>query len=76
MGLCLTHIKKDLLTKHLNFSITSKTLTYKDMNATIEDAVKDLEKKKEADTICAKIGFAFPNSKTPRDKLSKNEYKA
>ena len=48
----LTHIETDLLAKGLNFSITSKTLPNKDI-ATVEDAVKDLEKE-EADTIHAK----------------------
>ena len=46
----LTHIEIDLLAKGVNFSITSKTLHNKDIIATIEDAVKDLEKE-EADTI-------------------------
>ena len=50
----LTHIETDLLAKGLNFSITSKTLPNKDIVATIEDAVKDLEKE-EADTIRAKV---------------------
>ena len=49
----LTHIETDLLAKGLNFSITSKTLPNKDIIATVEDAVKDLEKE-EADTIRAK----------------------
>ena len=49
----LTHIENDVLAKSLNFSITSKTLPNKDIIATIEDAVKDLEKE-EADTIRAK----------------------
>ena len=40
----LTHIESNLLAKDLNFSITSKTLPNKDIIATIEDAVKDLEK--------------------------------
>ena len=40
----LTHIETDLLAKGLNFSITSKTLSNKDIIATTEDAVKDLEK--------------------------------
>ena len=47
----LTHIENDLA-KGLNFSITSKTLPNKDI-ATVEDAVKDLEKE-EADAIHAK----------------------
>ena len=46
----LTQIENDLLAQGLNFSITSKTLPNKDIIATIEDAVKDLEKE-EADTI-------------------------
>ena len=41
----LIHIKTDLLTKSLNFSITSKTLPNKNIIATIEDAVTDFEKK-------------------------------
>ena len=40
----LTHIEIDLVAKGLNFSITSKTLPNKDIKATVEDAVKDLEK--------------------------------
>ena len=40
----LTHIKTVLLTKGLNFSITFKTLSNKDIIATTEDAVKDLQK--------------------------------
>ena len=39
----LTHIEIDLVAKGLNFSITSKTLPNKDIIATVEDAVKDLE---------------------------------
>ena len=50
----LTHIETNLLAKGLNFSITSKTLHNKDIIATVEDAVKDLEKE-EADTIRAKV---------------------
>ena len=42
----LTHIETDLLVKGLNFSITSKTLPNKDIIANIEDAVKDLKKKR------------------------------
>ena len=71
----LTHIKTDLLTNDLNFSITSKTLPTKDILATIEDAVKDLEKE-EADTIRAKISLTLQNSKPPKDNLSKDERKA
>ena len=50
----LIHIETDLLTKSINFSITSKTLPNKDIIATVEDVAKDLEKE-EADTIRAKI---------------------
>ena len=42
----LSHIKTDLLTKGLNFSITSKALPNKDIIATIEDAVRILRKKR------------------------------
>ena len=41
----LSHYKTNLLAKGLNFSITSKTLPNKDIIATIEDPVKDLQKK-------------------------------
>ena len=71
----LTHIDTDLLAKGLNFSITSKTLANKDIIATIEDAVKDLEKE-EADTIRAKVSLTLLNSKPPKDNLSKDERKA
>ena len=54
----LIHIETDLLAKGLNFSITFKTLTNKDIIATIEDAVKDLEKE-EADTIRAKVSLTL-----------------
>ena len=50
----LSQFEIDVLAKDLNFSITSKTLPNKDVIATIEDAVKGLEKQ-EADKICAKI---------------------
>ena len=49
-----THIETDLLAEGLNFSITSKTLPNKDNIATVEDAVKDLEKE-EADTCQSKL---------------------
>ena len=55
----LTHIETDLLAKGLNFSITSKTLPNKDIIATVEDAVKDLEKE-EVNTIRA-LHFKTPN---------------
>ena len=57
-------MKTDLLTKCFNFSITSKTLANKDIIATIEDAVKDLEKE-QADTIRAKVSLTLQNSKPP-----------
>ena len=71
----LTHIETDLLAKSLNFSITSKTLRNKDIIATVEDAVKDLEKE-EVDTICAKVSLTLQSSKPPNDNLSKDERKA
>ena len=71
----ITPIKTDLLAKCLNFSITSKTLPNKDIIATVEDAVKDLEKE-EADTIRAKVSLTLQNSKPPKDNLSKDEHKA
>ena len=61
----LTHVKTDLLAKGLNFSITFKTLPNKDIIATIEDTVKDLEKE-EADTILAKVSLTVQNSKPPK----------
>ena len=70
----LTHIETDLLAKGLNFSITSKTLPNKDIIATIEDAVKDLEKE-EADTIPAKVSLTLQNYKPPMDNLSRDERK-
>ena len=54
----LTHIQTDFLAKGLNFSIISKTLTNKEITATIEDAVKNLEKE-EAATNRAKISLTF-----------------
>ena len=71
----LTHIETNLLAKGRNFSITSKTLPNKDIIATTEDAVKDLEKE-EADTIRAKVSRTLQNSKPPKDNLSKDERKA
>ena len=70
----LTHIEIDLLTKGLNFSITSKTLPNKDIIATIEDAVKDLEEE-ESDTIRAKVSLRLQTSKPPKDNLPKDERK-
>ena len=51
------------------------TLPNKDIIATAEDAVKDLEKE-EADTIRAKLSLTLQNSKPPKDNLSKDERKA
>ena len=70
----LTYIETDLLAKGLNFSITSKTLPNKNIIATIEDAVKDLEKE-QTDTIGAKVSLTIHNSKPPKDNLSKDERK-
>ena len=70
----LTHIETDLLAKDLNFSITSKTVPNKDI-ATIEDAVKDLEKE-EVDTIQTKVSLTLQNSKPPKDNLSKDKRKS
>ena len=67
-------IETDLLTKSLNFSITS-TLPNKDIIATIEHAVKDLQKK-EDDPICGKINLRLQNSKPPKDNMSKDERKS
>ena len=71
----LTHIENNLFAKNLNFSITSKTLPHKNIIATTEDAIKDVEKE-EADTICTKISLTLQNSKPPKDSLSKTERKA
>ena len=71
----LTHIETNLLIEGLNFSITSNTLSNKDIIATTEDAVKDLEKE-EADTIRAKVSLTLQNSKPPKDNLYKDERKA
>ena len=68
-------METELLAKGLNFSITSKTLSNKDIIATVEDAVKDLEKE-EVDTICAKVSLTLQSSKPPNDNLSKDERKA
>ena len=70
----LPYIETDPFTKALNFSITSTTIPNKDIIATIEDAVKDLEKK-EADTIRVKVSFTLQNSKTPKDSQPKDEHK-
>ena len=69
-----THLKTDLLAKGLKLLITSKTLPNKDIIATVQDTVKDLEKE-EADTIRAKASLTLQNSKHPKDNLSKDERK-
>ena len=46
----------------------------KDIIATIEKAVKDLEKE-EADIACAKRSFTLQNSKPPKYDLSKDKLK-
>ena len=69
-----THIKTNLLTKGENLSITYKTLPNKDIIATIEDAVKDVENV-EADTVRAKTSLTLQNSKPRKDKLSKMSVK-
>ena len=71
----LTHMEIDLLVKCLNLSITCKMLPNKDIIATVEDAVKDLEEE-ETDTICAKVSLTLQNSTPPKDNLSKDERKA
>ena len=71
----LTQIETDLFATGLNVSITSKTLSNKDIIATTEDAVKDLEKE-EADTIHAKVSLTLQKSKPPKENLSKDESKA
>ena len=47
----------------------------KDIIATIEHAVKDLEKE-QTDTIRVKVSLTLQNSKPPKDNLSKDERKA
>ena len=71
----LTHIKTDLLSNGLNFSISSKTLPNKDIIPNMEDAVKDFEKE-ETDTIRAKVSLSLQNTKPPKNNLSKYERKA
>ena len=70
----LTHIKTDHPAKGFNFWITSKKLPSKDIIATIEDAVKDVEKK-EADTIRAKISLTLENFKLLRINSPKTSVK-
>ena len=52
-----------------------ESIAPEDITATIEDAVKDLEKE-EAYTIRAKVSLTLQNSKPPKDNLSKDERKA
>ena len=59
----------------LNFLITSKTRPNKDIIATIEDAVRDLEKEK-ADAIRAKISLTLQNPKHIKDNFFKDVRKA
>ena len=61
--------------KGLKFSITSKTLSNKDIIATIEDAVKYLVKE-QADAIPAKVSLRLQNSKISKNNLSRDERKA
>ena len=71
----LTHIETNLLAKGLNFSITSKKLPNKDITATIEDSVMNLDKE-ETDMIHAKVSLTLQNSKPSKDNLSKDERRA
>ena len=59
----------------LYFLIPSKTRPNKDLIATIEKAVRDLEKEK-ADTVRAKISHFLQNHKPFKDKFSKYVRKA
>ena len=56
----IIHIETDFLAKILNFQVNFKTLLIKNIIATTEDLVKDLQKE-EADTICVKV---IPTSQT------------
>ena len=71
----LTHIETNLLAKDLNFLITYKTLPNKNITATVEDALKELEKE-EADTIQTKISLSLQNFKLPKNNLSEDECRA
>ena len=51
-------IETDLFENALNFSITSKALLNKDIIATVENVVKDLEKEETA-TIRATLHFSY-----------------
>ena len=57
------------------FSVTSKTLSDKDIIAATEDKVKDLEKKKRQTRFLPKKKPNW-NSKPSKDSLSKDEHKA
>ena len=65
----LSHIETDILSNGLNFSVTSKTLRNKDIIATVEDSVKDLEKE-EANTIRAKINLSLQSYKLLGNNIS------
>ena len=71
----LTHSKTDTLMKGLNFSISFKTGTNKDIIANIEDTAEYLEKE-EADMIRAKLSLTLQYSTPPKDNLSKDRRKA
>ena len=71
----LTHSETDTLMKGLNFSISFKTGTNKDIIATIEDTAEYLEKE-EADMIRAKLSLTLQYSTPPKDNLSKDGPKA
>ena len=62
-------ILRNVLTSQLLLTLPSK-----DIIATVEDAVKDLEKEEE-DTIRAKISLTLQNSKPPKDNHPKDELK-
>ena len=68
------HIETDLLAKALKFSITSKTLPNKNI-ATMEDVVKDLEKRRGWQNSCQK-SLKLQHPIPPKDKHSKDEHKA
>ena len=71
----LTHSETDTLMKGLNFSISFKTGTNKDIIANIEDTAEYLEKE-EADMIRAKLSLTLQYSTPPKDNLSKDRRKA
>ena len=61
--------------KSHNFSSTSKTMPNKDIIATIENTVKDLEKE-DTDTVRSQISLTVQNSKSPKDNFATTERKA